>query len=108
LIACGVAVSLAALLPPIRRLTSRSTPMVVVVSLFLGLVSFCVAYLVLTAVLAWEATVSPELPVAEGAAGLTHEDWFPWLGLLAGFTTTLIVWLVSTRKTSAEGVSAAG
>jgi hypothetical protein len=108
LILSGVAVSLVALLPPIRRSTSRSKPTAVVVSLSLGLLSFCIAYLVLTGLLAWEDRVSPELPVADGTVRVTHADWFPWLGLVTGFTTALIVWLVSKRKTGTEGASAAG
>lgn len=107
LIILGVAVSLLALLPPLRRATSRSGMALAATMLVLGLVSFSIAYVLLGELVAWMNGIFAASLPPKALATAPKGDWIPWIGLAPGFITSLIVWLASRGKGNERDISAA-
>ena len=103
----AVIVSLVARITPIRRVIVDSQSMLVAVALILGMVSFVISFVLLSAVAGWIDHAFSSLPFEE-TDRVDLLSWLPWVGIAPGIVSILIVWFWSRKNLQEVEFDAAG
>ena len=106
LIFIAVIVSLVARIPPIRRVLVESQSMLVVVALILGMVSFLISFVLLSVTAAWIDHAFSSVPF-EDPYEVDLLSWLPWVGIVPGVVSILIVWFWNRKNLQEVEVDAA-